>query len=47
MRSMTDFIDSVSVDSQMAVYNEEYTWAEEYAEYYNESSNMYVGNILE
>ena len=47
VRSMTDFIDSVSVDSQMAVYNEEYTWAEEYAEYYNESSNMYVGNILE
>ena len=47
MRTMTDFIDSVSNSEHLAVYNEEYTWAEEYAEYYNEESDNYVQPILE
>lgn len=46
MKTMTDFINTSSVDSSPAVYNEDYFWAEEYAEYYNESSDVYVGDIL-
>ena len=47
MRSMTDFIDAVSNTEQLAVYNEDYSWAEEYAEYYNEESDNYAQPILE
>lgn len=47
MRSMTDFIDAVSNSEQLAVYNEDYSWAEEYAEYYNEESDNYAQPILE
>lgn len=44
---MTDFIDAVSNSEQLAVYNEDYSWAEEYAEYYNEESDNYAQPILE
>lgn len=47
MRSMTDFIDTVSNSEHLAVYNEDYSWAEEYAEYYNEESDNYAQPILE
>lgn len=47
MRSMTDFIDTVLNPEQLAVYNEDYSWAEEYAEYYNEESDNYAQPILE
>lgn len=47
MRSMTDFIDTVSNSEQLAVYNEDYSWAEEYSEYYNEESDNYAQPILE
>lgn len=47
MRSMTDFIDTVSNSEHLAVYNEDYSWAEEYAEYFNEESVNYAQPILE
>jgi len=47
MRSMTDFIDTVSNTEHLAVYNEDYSWAEEYADYFNEESVNYVQPILE
>ena len=47
MRSMTDFIDTVLNPEPLAVYNEDYSWAEEYAEYYNEESDNYAQPILE
>ena len=46
MRSMTDFIDSINVDNIPSVYNEDYSLAEEYSEYFNESSDVYAGNIF-
>jgi hypothetical protein len=47
MRSMTDFIDTVSNSEHLAVYNEDYSWAEEYADYFNEESVNYAQPILE
>lgn len=47
MRSMTDFIDSINIADMPSVYNEDYSWAEEYAEYYNEDSSNYLQPILE
>lgn len=47
MRSMTDFIDTVSNSEHLAVYNEDYSWAEEYADYFNEESDNYAQPILE
>lgn len=47
MASMTDFIDSINVPDSLNVYNEDYSWAEEYAEYYNGDSSNYVEPILE
>lgn len=47
MRSMTDFIDTVSNSERLAVYNEDYSWAEEYADYFNEESVNYTQPILE
>ena len=46
MRSMTDFIDSINVDNIPSVYNEDYSLAEEYSEYFNESSDVYAGDIF-
>ena len=43
---MTDFIDSINVDNIPSVYNEDYSWADEYSEYFNESSDVYAGDIL-
>jgi hypothetical protein len=47
MASMTDFIDSINVADVPSIYNEDYSWAEEYADYYNEESDNYVQPILE
>lgn len=47
MKSMTDFIDASSMDIVPAIYNEEYTWAEEYADLYNEYSSEYLEPVFE
>ena len=47
MRSMTDFIDTVSNSEHLAVYNEDCSWAEEYVDYFNEESINYAQPILE
>ena len=39
---MTDFIESTNTDSSYAVYSEEYLWAEECSEYYNEYSENHL-----
>lgn len=47
MRTMTDFINTVSNPEPLAVYNEDYSWAEEYAECFDEESVQYAQPILE
>jgi hypothetical protein len=47
MKSMTDFIDSINVADMPSVYNEDYSWAEEYSGYFNEESDNYIQPILE
>ena len=47
MASMTDFIDSINVADVPSVYNEDYSWAEEYSEYFNDASDNYIQPILE
>ena len=47
MKTMTSFIDATSITSSPAAYNEEYAWAEEYAEYYDESSEEYLGDAFD
>lgn len=47
MTSMTDFIDSINVADVPSVYNEDYSWAEEYSEYFNDASDNYIQPILE
>lgn len=47
MASMTDFIESINVADEPSVYNEDYSWAEEYSEYFNDVSDNYIQPIFE
>lgn len=47
MRSMTDFIESQEMGDSYSIYNEEYSWAEEYSEYYSEDSSSYLMPVFE
>ena len=47
MKNMTDFIDSINVTDNLQVYNEDYSWCEEYSGYFNEESDNYIQPILE
>ena len=44
---MTDFIESQEIDGSYSIYNEEYSWAEEYSEYYSEDSSSYLMPVFE
>ena len=44
---MTDFIESQNIDDSYSIYNEEYSWAEEYSEYYSEDSSNYLMPVFE
>ena len=47
MRSMTNFIESRDIGDSYSIYNEEYSWAEEYSEYYSEDSSSYLMPVFE
>lgn len=50
MRSMTDFIDGTTryvEDPAYAVYSEAYVESEKYAEFYDDQSSNYLGNVFE
>lgn len=47
MASMTDFIESINVADIPSVYNEDYSWAEAYSEYFDDTSDNYIQPILE
>lgn len=44
---MTDFIESREISESYSIYNEEYSWAEEYSEYYSEDSSSYLMPVFE
>lgn len=44
---MTNFIESRDIGDSYSIYNEEYSWAEEYSEYYSEDSSSYLMPVFE